>query len=110
MSDPACAIHGGAGTIPDAAMNPALRELLPNGVMPELKKFYWDTALTFDRTALSSLLALTDSSKILFGTDFPFAPKFILPVEQKSLDKELIPEDLAAVLHGSALCLMPGLA
>jgi predicted TIM-barrel fold metal-dependent hydrolase len=108
--------HGG-GTIPFLAgridgptrMNPALHAILPDGVMPELRKFYWDTALTFEKTALSSLLALTDASKIVFGTDFPFAPKFMMSAGQKSLNRELPTADLNSVLHTSALRLMPSL-
>ena len=108
--------HGG-GAVPFLAsridgptrMNPVLDKLLPNGSLPELKKFYWDTALTFSETALASLLALTDSSKIMFGSDFPFGPEIVIPLGPKSLNKELAQGDLQAITRGSALRLMPSL-
>jgi predicted TIM-barrel fold metal-dependent hydrolase len=109
--------HGG-GTAPYLAsrieggvrLDPKLGRILPNGVMPELKKFYWDTALTFSDTQLKSLLTLADPSKVMFGSDFPFAPKMIYPVALKSLNTQLPPAILTEVLHGSALRLMPTLA
>ncbi|MBW4471013.1 MAG: amidohydrolase [Stenomitos rutilans HA7619-LM2] len=39
-----------------------------------LRQFYFDTALSGSPTALPSLLAFADSSHILFGSDWPFAP------------------------------------
>ena len=90
--------------------NPALAKLLPNGAVAELKKLYWDTALSFTATSLNSLLTLTDPSKVMFGSDFPFAPKIAIPLSLKSLNALLPAADLASVLHGSALRLMPGLA
>jgi len=106
--------HGG-GTAPylsgriDGAirMNPQLSQLLPDGALPELKKFYWDTALTFNEPAIRALLALTDVSRILFGSDFPFAPITAIPMGLKSLETQLPAADLAAILGGSARTLLP---
>ena len=78
--------------------------------MPELRKLHWDTALAFSETAMPSLLAMADPSKIMFGTDVPFAPNVIIPAGLKSLNKAVQARDLSAILHGSALRAMPCLA
>ena len=109
--------HGG-GALPyvssriegPARANPRLRALLPNGVKPELKKLYWDLALCFDPTQIASLMVLTDSSKLMFGSDFPFAPKMVIPIALKSLGAQLSHDQIGAVLTTSAVKLMPSLA
>jgi len=40
----------------------------------QLKRFYFDTALSGSPTALPSLLAFAETDHVLFGSDFPFAP------------------------------------
>lgn len=39
-----------------------------------LKAFYYDLAVSSGSSALASLLDVADERKVLFGTDFPFAP------------------------------------
>jgi predicted TIM-barrel fold metal-dependent hydrolase len=41
----------------------------------QLKKFYFDIALSGTPTALPSLLAFAQPGHVLFGTDFPYAPE-----------------------------------
>ena len=45
---------------------------LPNGLMHELNKFYYDTAQANHPGALAALLKLAPLSQILYGTDYPF--------------------------------------
>jgi predicted TIM-barrel fold metal-dependent hydrolase len=45
---------------------------LPNGVLYELKKFYYDTAQANHPGALAALLKLAPVSQILYGTDYPY--------------------------------------
>jgi len=70
--------HGG-GTVPfllsrftvaEASMKDKSR--LPDGVVPELRKFYYDTAQANHAGALAALLKLVPTSQVLLGTDFPF--------------------------------------
>ena len=39
-----------------------------------LRRFYYDVALSSTSSALPALLNVADERKVLFGTDFPFAP------------------------------------
>jgi 6-methylsalicylate decarboxylase len=58
-----------AGRIDGASGN--FKAQMPNGLIAELKKFYYDTAGAANAGAIASLLKLVNPDKILFGTDFP---------------------------------------
>jgi predicted TIM-barrel fold metal-dependent hydrolase len=45
---------------------------IPNGLLYELKRQYYDTASASNPTSLGALMSLVPSSQILFGSDFPF--------------------------------------
>jgi predicted TIM-barrel fold metal-dependent hydrolase len=45
---------------------------LPDGVLAELQRFYYDTAQVSNRSAMSSLREVIPVSQILFGTDYPY--------------------------------------
>jgi predicted TIM-barrel fold metal-dependent hydrolase len=45
---------------------------VPNGVLYELKRQYYDTASASNPTSLSALLSVVPSSQVVFGSDFPF--------------------------------------
>jgi predicted TIM-barrel fold metal-dependent hydrolase len=45
---------------------------VPNGVLYELKRQYYDTADVSNPSSLSALVNLIPSSQIVFGSDFPF--------------------------------------
>lgn len=73
--------HAG-GTIPYVAwrislmeLNPTIRERVPQGVITYLKRLYYDTALSAAPYSLRSLQELVDTSQILFGSDYEFAPE-----------------------------------
>jgi 6-methylsalicylate decarboxylase len=67
--------HGGgtmpflAGRIGGAANN--FKQQLPNGLIAELKKFYYDLAGAANVGVVASLRQLVGADKILLGTDFP---------------------------------------
>jgi predicted TIM-barrel fold metal-dependent hydrolase len=48
---------------------------LPNGVMYELRKFYYDIAQANHPAALNALLQLVPPAQILFGSDYPYRPE-----------------------------------
>lgn len=50
------------------------RQVLPNGVLHEVRKFYYDTAQANHKAALNALLTHVSASQVLFGTDYPYRP------------------------------------
>jgi predicted TIM-barrel fold metal-dependent hydrolase len=71
--------HGG-GALPMLAARIAsiaknrkdLSARVPNGVMPELKKLYYDIAGINHPIPFNAIRELVSASRILFGTDYPF--------------------------------------
>ncbi|MSV35424.1 MAG: amidohydrolase [Bryobacterales bacterium] len=79
---------------------------LPNGLMHELNKFYYDTAQAVHPGALAALLKFAPVSQVLYGTDYPFSPG---NDENEGLSGYHFPAaDLAAIERGNALRLLPG--
>lgn len=48
------------------------KNVLPNGLMHELRKFYYDTAQGHHDGALKALFSIIPPSQVLYGTDYPF--------------------------------------
>jgi predicted TIM-barrel fold metal-dependent hydrolase len=70
--------HAG-GTMPflierlvNLAKAPPYAAKLPNGLMHELQRFYYDTAQASNPSALGCLRTIVPTSQIMFGTDYPF--------------------------------------
>ena len=55
------------------ARSPQFAPRLPQGVLHELRRFYYDLAQAANPGATSSLMKLVTISQVLFGTDFPYA-------------------------------------
>jgi predicted TIM-barrel fold metal-dependent hydrolase len=75
--------HAG-GTVPFLAARLArlenqarFREQVPNGVVNELARLYFDTALSTDKFSLPGLLRLASPERVLFGSDYPHAGEAI---------------------------------
>jgi predicted TIM-barrel fold metal-dependent hydrolase len=82
--------------------------ILPEGPLPELRRFYYELAQAAHPTALPSLLAMAPLSHVLFGTDFPFRPGAEVI---EGLDRHGFPAaDRRAIEHDNALALLPGVA
>jgi predicted TIM-barrel fold metal-dependent hydrolase len=70
--------HGGGTITPIAhriagiARNPKLKAGLPNGVLHELRRLFYDTASAINPPNMAALRALVPLSQILFGTDNPY--------------------------------------
>ena len=54
------------------AKSPRAAKALPNGLMHEVKKFYFDVAQAFQAPPMLGLKKLVPVSQIVFGTDYPF--------------------------------------
>ncbi|MGE0796738.1 MAG: amidohydrolase family protein [Lautropia sp.] len=55
--------------------NPKLREAIPDGFQAELRKFYFDCALSYNATTMDALRQEVGSTQLLFGSDYPFGPR-----------------------------------
>lgn len=88
-----------------------LPERAPKGAMAYLRSFWYDTALSASDHSLASLLQLVGPDRILFGSDFPFAPEIVTQVSARMLESTPLLDDSAraAVDRGSALALFPRL-
>ena len=81
---------------------------LPQGLMHELRKFYYDTAQGNHAGALAALLKMAPVSQVLFGTDYPFRP---CADEVDGLAQYgFSAAELRAIERDNALRLMPQLA
>src|SRR5262245_5929280 len=96
-----------AGRIEGAAGN--FKTQMPNGLISELKKFYYDVAGAANPGAIASLQKLVNADKILFGTDFP--PGGTSESVARSLRelKMFSESDLRAVERDNAVRLVPRL-
>jgi predicted TIM-barrel fold metal-dependent hydrolase len=109
--------HAG-GTVPFLAeriarleRRPEFNQHVPNGAIAELKRLYFDMALSANRYAFSALLELVGPEQILFASDYPFAPEDTMNATVKGLlSLGLSESDLRAIEHENVLALMPGLA
>jgi len=70
--------HAG-GTMPflierfaNLAKAPRYAALLPNGLLHELGRFYYDTAQASNPSALGCLRSVVPITQVLFGTDYPY--------------------------------------
>ena len=105
--------HGG-GTMPFLierfvrlpANNKQAAANVPEGVMPLLWRFYYDTAQISNAAAVAALTKVVPTTQILFGTDYPFrtSADYVAPL------KELFGEaDLRKIESENARALLPRL-
>jgi aminocarboxymuconate-semialdehyde decarboxylase len=92
------------------AARPEYKAKLPNGVVPELKRLYYDTALSANRFAFRSLLELAACDHVVFGSDYPFAPEATMTATVHGLQElGLDAADLRLIERDNALALLPRL-
>jgi predicted TIM-barrel fold metal-dependent hydrolase len=76
-----------------------------------LRRFHFDVALSSTPAALPSLLSFADPSRVLYGSDFPFAPAAAVWLMRKAYEEHhLDPGIREAIDHDNALALFPRLA
>jgi predicted TIM-barrel fold metal-dependent hydrolase len=78
---------------------------LPNGLLYELQKFYYDTAQIYNPYALAALAKLVPIPHIVFGTDYPFTAAGT--VAKGLTDYGFSASDLRAIDRDNALALFP---
>jgi 6-methylsalicylate decarboxylase len=90
------------------AVRPGFKEKVPNGVIPELARLYYDTALSANWLAFRSLLELVTPDHILFGSDYPFAPEATMTATVRGLEEMgLDPDVLKGIERDNAQSLFP---
>ena len=80
---------------------------LPNGPMPEFKKFYYELAQGNTPGQIAALLKMVDISQVMYGTDYPFRPG--AEVNAGIKDYGFTAADIAAIERDNALRLLPRL-
>jgi predicted TIM-barrel fold metal-dependent hydrolase len=104
--------HAG-GTVPYVAWRLSLCDFVldkagkfPQGTLHYLKQFYYDTALSPSPYMLGSVRELIGTDRLLFGSDYPFAPDLLVHVEVSELAALGLSEaESAAVGAGNARAL-----
>jgi len=81
---------------------------IPNGLMHELQRFYYDTAQANHPGALAALLKIVTPAQLLFGTDFPYRDG--AEVSGGLGAHGFTDKELAGIERDNALRLMPALA
>ena len=85
-----------------------LKAMVPEGIIPALNKFYYDTAQASHIYAMGALTKIVGMSQLMFGTDFPYrtAAEHVEGLSTCGFSAG----DLHAIDCGNALRLMPQLA
>jgi predicted TIM-barrel fold metal-dependent hydrolase len=96
-----------AGRIDGASGN--FKQQMPNGLISELKKFYYDLAGAANVGAIASLQKLVNVDKIMFGTDFPPGGTSMEIARTLRELKMFSESDLRAIERDNAVRLLPRL-
>ncbi|MBO3675252.1 amidohydrolase family protein [Streptomyces sp. NEAU-YJ-81] len=88
------------------------REREAEDILRDLKRFYFDTALSASPSALPALLAFAEPGHVLYGSDWPFAPQDAGTYYNHYLETypDYTPGQAEAIDRGNAEALFPRLA
>ena len=87
-----------------------LAERIPDGPMAELKRLYYDTALSARPELLAPLLHLVTPANILFGTDTPWGSMTVADTVAGLAKHGFSPAELRRIERDNALAIMLSLA
>src|SRR2546429_464620 len=79
---------------------------LPNGPLPEMRKFHYELAQGNTPGQIAALLKMVSVSRVMYGTDYPFRDG--AEVNRGIADWGFGPADLRAVERDNAARLLPG--
>jgi len=86
-----------------------LAAMIPDGPLAELKRLYYDTALSARPETLAPLLQLVTPANILFGTDYPWGSMTIADTAAGLAKHGFSPAELRQIERDNALRIMPTL-
>jgi predicted TIM-barrel fold metal-dependent hydrolase len=110
--------HAG-GTVPFLAnriaglghVDKTLRDKVPDGVLPALRKLYYDTAISGNAASMGALLKLVSADHVVSGSDFPFVPEPGIAANLAGIQQPGMSDtDLRAIAYGNVAGLLPGVA
>jgi predicted TIM-barrel fold metal-dependent hydrolase len=80
---------------------------MPDGPLPILRKYFYEVAQGNTPGQLAALMKLVNVSQVLFGSDFPY--RDAAEAVDGLRDYRFSAADAAAIDHGNAMALMPGI-
>ena len=88
-------------------MKEKAKAVMPNGVLHEVRRFYFDTAQGHHEGAIAALRVLAPASQIMFGSDFPYrqAEEVRIGLSERGFTGA----EREAIDRGNALRIMPRL-
>src|SRR3984957_13470670 len=106
--------HGGGATpmlagrmVETVGRHPNAAKVMPNGVLAELRKFYYDTASADTEGSMAALRVMAPLNHILYGSDYPFVK--VAEGVKHMQENEMSDADRAAIDRGNAIALLPRL-
>lgn len=93
--------------VQEVGLGAKAKAIIPNGVMYEMKKFYYETAQGNTPMQLAALTKMIPISQIMFGSDYPYRPAMecVEGLEAYRFKRT----DLQAIEYGNAHRIMPKL-
>ena len=96
--------HGG-GTVPFITWRITFGN---KKIINQLKRFYYDTAVSATPYTLNSLLSLVEPTQVLYGSDYPFLPERVVKFMNEGLQNyDFESEDLTKIVQQNAISLFP---
>jgi 6-methylsalicylate decarboxylase len=87
--------------------NTDISKVAPEGIDPQLKRLYYETANAASPPAMAALLKFAPLSQVLFGSDHPYVSDIDNMTDLRSCN--LSPAQMNAILHANAERLLPQL-
>lgn len=83
------------------------KEVMPNGVLSYIRRFYYDTAQGHHEGAIKALRQLVPTSQIMYGTDYPY--RLGAEVKDGLAEREFSAAERPAIDRDNALRILPRL-
>jgi predicted TIM-barrel fold metal-dependent hydrolase len=79
-------------------------------IINQLKRFYYDTAVSATPYALNSLLSLVEPTQVLYGSDYPFSPERVVKLMNEGIQNYNFEKEVfMKIVQQNAVSLFPRL-